>query len=222
MSEEVKATDGQMGSNPEPAVSESLLGQATETVANSEPENVNPLTNEIPATAQDTANVDTVNNTETEVDNLEYTDFVIPEGISIDNELLESFKPIAKELKLNQEQAQKLVDLQANAIKKANDSFQLQFQETVKDLQNQTKQRLGANWQKELSYAAKAMTLLPKEQEKALREVLSTSGLGEHPDVVSFFVEVGKKLSEDNFVEGKSQQPERSTASILFGDMKMK
>lgn len=47
----------------------------------------------------------------------EYGDFVMPEGVVVDEARLAEFLPIAKELNLNQEQAQKLIDIEAARVK---------------------------------------------------------------------------------------------------------
>lgn len=47
----------------------------------------------------------------------EYGDFAMPEGVAMDEARLAEFLPIAKELNLTQEQAQKLVDMEATRAK---------------------------------------------------------------------------------------------------------
>jgi len=42
-----------------------------------------------------------------------YADFKVPEGMEVDKSLLNEALPVFKEMKLSQEEAQKLVDLQA-------------------------------------------------------------------------------------------------------------
>src|SRR5687767_12536146 len=51
-----------------------------------------------------------------------YEDFTLPEGIELDQAAMEGFLPVAKELNLTQEQAQKLVDLQTAYVKNAADA----------------------------------------------------------------------------------------------------
>ena len=46
-----------------------------------------------------------------------YADFTMPEGMDVDTAALEGFAPVAKELNLTQEQAQKLVDYYAGRVK---------------------------------------------------------------------------------------------------------
>jgi len=49
----------------------------------------------------------------------EYTDFALPEGFAMNSEQLEAFKPYATELGMNQEQAQKAIDMHVQGMQKA-------------------------------------------------------------------------------------------------------
>ena len=53
-----------------------------------------------------------------------YADFTMPEGIKIDLAAMEKFTPMAKELNLTQDQAQKLVDIQATMMAEAGQAMQ--------------------------------------------------------------------------------------------------
>ena len=61
----------------------------------------------------------------------EYTDFTLPEGVSADREVIDEFKPLAKELGLPQDQAQKVVDLGAKLVQRTLDGIIAQHQERV-------------------------------------------------------------------------------------------
>jgi hypothetical protein len=224
MSEDIKTVDAQIPadtkSSPEPvaAISGDLQGQ--EKVEVETADFVNPLTSETKEEVKtDTKTDEPVDNKET----LEYTDFIIPEGLEMNKEMVESFKPLAKELGLNQEQAQKLVDFQTGFVKQQADNFKIEAENIAKELTNQTLKRLsenGKDYKKELVYADKAMMLLSADKRSALRETLDKSGVGRHPDLVEYFVEVGKRISEDSFVEGKSNAIEKKDiANTLFGDV---
>ncbi len=67
------------------------------------------------ATAEDSIKDAALSDKETpaEAKPIEYGDFVVPEGMTLSPEQLEAFKPVAQELGLSQEQAQKLIDLQS-------------------------------------------------------------------------------------------------------------
>jgi len=165
-------------------------------------EAVNPLTD----TKEEKIDVKDENKSESkkEIEKIEYKDFTLPEGLELDNELLDSFKPIAQELNLSQEQAQKLVDMQTEHLQKININSQNEFNRTVEDLKTQTKEMLGSDFEKEMSYAAKSLAqLLPDKKEQIeFKKILEGSGLGNHPLLVKTFINAGKLISEDNFVVG--------------------
>ncbi len=132
-----------------------------------------------------------------------YTDFTLPEGISPDAKLMDSFKATAKELGLSQDAAQKLVSLQAEHAKSTAETLVSQAEQQraaqISAWQAETKKSLGAEWQKELGYAAKALDAFwPPE----FRQMLTASGLGDHPLMAKGLVELGKRMSETKPGEG--------------------
>ena len=71
--------------------------------------------------------------------------------------------------------------------------------------------QLGEN----LAIARKAIDLGPPE----LKELLNSSGLGNHPEVVKLAYKVGKAISEDRFVTGSPKGPSNDPAKKLFPNM---
>ena len=216
--EKVQTTDTQneANSNNEVALndvaeSESLLGQNTE--EKGENNNiVNPLTDKIEKEQEEAKNPN-----KEDVQKVNFDNIKLPEGKELDQELIKEFSPLVKEIGLTQEQTQKLIDLQMKGHQKAEEANVNQFKETVENLQKETKEMLGANYEKELAFAAKAINLLPKEEQTELREVLNVSGIGNHPLLVKMFIAAGKALSEDKFVGGEKTKIEKSAAEVLFG-----
>jgi hypothetical protein len=141
---------------------------------------------------------------------IEYEDFKLPEGIVIDDEYKNEFKSIAKELKLNQDQAQKLVDLQTKFTSdystKVNEHFKLQ----VDTWKQESIAELGANYKDELKVVAKAMNSFGSPE---LRTLLNETGLGNHKEVVKFFLNIGKKVSEDKIIDSNIGK-ERTAKSL--------
>lgn len=150
--------------------------------------------------------------TKTEEVEVKY-DFKMPEGVEPDEKSLAEFTKFAKELKLSPESAQKLVDLRSAAVVAAKE----QHTATVKGWADEVKadKELGGDkLQETLAVAKKAIDLGPPE----LKELLETSGMGNHPAVVKWAHAVGKALSEDAIRSGNTAPAqERSTASVLYG-----
>ncbi|ELE9701334.1 peptidase [Enterobacter kobei] len=144
-------------------------------------------------------------------------EFKPAEGQELDTAALEQFEPIARELNLSNEQAQKMVDLygtkilpmvqqqQAEAWQKTTE----QWAEDVKADKEIGGDKLTAN----LSAAQRALDLFGSP---ALKEYLEGTGLGNHPELVKTFIKIGKAMSEDGMVDG-SNQGQRSAAEVLYG-----
>jgi hypothetical protein len=152
-----------------------------------------------------------------------YADFVMPEGMTMDKEVGEQFAVTAKDLGLSQEQAQKLVDLQAGLVKKqaaaAKEAAQAGFDKTTQEWKDETVKELGADHAAKIAIASKAVTQFGTP---ALRDTLNTTGLGNHPELVKFFYKIGLAISEDALIHGKSGTggSEKSTAETLYPSQK--
>lgn len=126
----------------------------------------------------------------------DYQPFTLPEGVQVDEEMLGEFKAVAKDLKLSQEQAQRLADLQAKSVAKQQESLrsvQAQWAEQSKS----DKEFGGDNLKENLGVAEQALNKFAPPE---LRQLLKDTGLANHPDMIRTFVRVGKAISEDSKV----------------------
>ena len=148
-----------------------------------------------------------------------YTDFSLPEGLTIDAERTAEFSTVAKELNLTQDQAQKLVDLQSKLALESQSKALLDYEKTVNDWAAESKKVLGHDYKEKLALSAKAIdSLLPPEDAKELREFFKLSGLGNHPQLNKLFYSLGKSMSEDSFVTSGASGGEKSAAEIMYGN----
>ncbi|HID8831399.1 TPA: peptidase [Enterobacter chengduensis] len=143
-------------------------------------------------------------------------EFQAGEGVELDTEALKDFEPVARDLNLTNEQAQKLVDaypkILAGVQQRQEEAWQKQTEgwaETVKADKEIGGDKLTAN----LSAAQRALDLFGTPE---LKTYLNDTGLGNHPDLVKAFVKIGKAMSEDGMVDG-SNQGQRSAAEVLYG-----
>lgn len=144
-------------------------------------------------------------------------EFKPTEGQELDSAALEQFEPIARELNLSNEQAQKMVDLYGTKIlpmvqQKQAEAWQAQTEQWAADVKADKEiggDKLTAN----LSAAQRALDLFGTPE---LKTYLNDTGLGNHPDLVKAFVKIGKAMSEDGMVDG-SNQGQRSAAEVLYG-----
>lgn len=148
----------------------------------------------------------------------EYANFEVPEGVTLDQEVLGEFKALGKELNLPQAQAQKVADLGVQLAQKwaaaqtANvEALQAEWLETTKADKDFGGEKLAAT----LADGKKALDAYGTD---ALREVLNQTKLGNHPEVIRFFAKVGQTLNEDGHVSPSGQASERpkDVAKRLF------
>lgn len=149
-------------------------------------------------------------------------EFKAPEGFEgeLDQAALEQFEPIAKELGLTQEQADKLVSMHADSIQRAStearDQWAQQQQTWREDLQNDPEFG-GQKFQENVTAATKAVERFGSP---GLKEALESTGMGNHPELVRTFAAIGKAISEDKLVMGNQSQGQRSIEERLYPNMK--
>jgi hypothetical protein len=124
----------------------------------------------------------------------DYGDFEMPEGVEVDPELMGKAKDVFKELGLTKEQAQELVSLQTNAAKEVTKQQLDAFTNLVNGWAEQTKKELGANFNKEMSYAKKAVTQFFDADAQQL--------FGNNPAFIRGLIKLGKAMSEDETPPG--------------------
>lgn len=148
-----------------------------------------------------------------------YEDFTVPDGVELDTEVLGDFQALGKELNLPQAEAQKVVDLGTKMAQKWADQQTeniLALRTEWADATKADKEIGGDALPQNLAVAKKAMDTFGSP---ALRELLDQSGLGNHPEVIRFFVKTGKTISEDTLVSSRQDGPAKAgAAKTLFPD----
>ncbi|WP_273803112.1 peptidase [Providencia rettgeri] len=144
-------------------------------------------------------------------------EFTAGKDQELDKEAVAAFEPIAREIGLSNEQAQKIVDVYGSTImpqimKQQNEAWQQQTAEWAETIK--ADKELGSV--ESIGNAQKAMDQFGTPE---LKQYLNDSGLGNHPELFRIFSKIGKAMSEDGFVSGSSENT-RSTADVLFGDSK--
>lgn len=131
-----------------------------------------------------------------------YEDFTLPEGMTA-SPVLTEFATLAKELNLPQEAAQKVVDLagrmQAENVTAVQAQIDAQAEKWGED-SKADKEFGGEAFDENLAIAK---TALDKFGTPELKSLLNQSKLGNHPEVLRFFVRAGKAISQDGFIPGR-------------------
>lgn len=146
-------------------------------------------------------------------------EFKAGEGVELDQEALKGFEPLARELNLTNEQAQKMVDLYGEKLlpqiqKQQTEAWQKTTEQWAADVKAD-KEIGGDKLVSSLSVAQRALDQFGTPE---LKEYLNSTGLGNHPELVKAFVKIGKSMSEDGMVTG-SKTTTQSVAQRMYPNM---
>jgi|DEB0MinimDraft_6_1074348.scaffolds.fasta_scaffold112030_2 polyhydroxyalkanoate synthesis regulator phasin len=146
-----------------------------------------------------------------------YADFVLPEGVELDEALLSEATPVFKELNLTQEQAQKLVDLKAKEVEAGRQSQVDAFNQLMQDWTEQSRNDKEFGGDKFEENVKIAISAVDKFGTPELKQLLKEHGMGNHPEVIRFMVKVGKLTQEDvPGGTGQNVSPELNRVSAMY------
>ena len=142
-----------------------------------------------------------------------YSDFTLPEGVVLDEALLGKAAPIFKELNLTQEQAQKLVDLQAEMVQEGARSQSESFNQLIEGWQNESKNDKEFGGEQFDENVATAKLAIDKFGTPELKQLMEDHGVGNHPEMIRFMWNIGKLMKEDvpgGFSAASSEKKDRT------------
>lgn len=147
-------------------------------------------------------------------------EWALPEGFEgeLDQAAVEAFEPLARELGLTQEQANKMVELHAQSLMRANEAAREQIASQMQQWNESLRTDPdfgGAKFNENVAVAQKAVQAFGSPE---LTQVLNETGLGNHPALVKAFHQIGKAISEDRFVQGNQSSGPRSAGQIMYPD----
>ena len=145
-------------------------------------------------------------------------EFSLPEGFALDNEAVEKFTPIAKELGLSNEKAQKLANLYAEMQKGAADKL-MKARADLMDKQYEEVQKHaefgGANFEKN---AGAVRGLIGRfDKDGSATKAFAETGVANNPAIFGLLYRISKVIGEDTTQMGNSAAvAKKSTAELLF------
>lgn len=142
-------------------------------------------------------------------------EYTMPEGIELDKAAADEFSAIAKELKLDQATAQKVADVGAKMAQRQIEA-QARLVETWVEQVKTDPEIGGDKLDENLAVARKAMDAFGTPE---LKDVLNSTGMGNHPAVIKAFFKAGKAISQDGFVTGTAKGAETDLAKRMFPTM---
>ena len=144
-----------------------------------------------------------------------YEVFELPENFDMNEETLGEYHTFAKENNLTQEQAQRGVDMVAQ-MKQAEMTQWVERQKSWVDDAKSDAEFGGDKFEQSISIAVKARDSFGTPE---FNEMLDTSGLGNHPEMIRFLSRVGKQVSEDGVIVGGSSISNQTREAVLYPSM---
>jgi hypothetical protein len=144
-----------------------------------------------------------------------YEVFELPENFDMNEETLGDYHTFAKENNLTQEQAQRGVDMVAQMKQAEMNQWVEQQKSWVDDAKSDTEFG-GDKFDQSISVAVKARDSFGTPE---FNEMLDSSGLGNHPEMIRFLSRVGKQISEDGVVVGGSSISNQTREAVLYPSM---
>ena len=144
----------------------------------------------------------------------------MPDGIEVDQTLLDAVSPRFKELGLTQKQAQALTDdfikVQSDRAKAQGEAWANTLSEWVETAKKDPEIG-GAKWDSTVKSATSAIA---KFGNPALAEYLNSSGGGNNPEMIRAWAKVGAAIGEDKpaISETPGGKATADTATILYPD----
>lgn len=147
-----------------------------------------------------------------------YGDFEIPDGMPVNQPLLDAFKVVAAQHKMSKDVAQAVVSLKVQEVLDQDAAFQEQRKAWVGELKADPDfggQAFDAN------VKTAGLALRQFDQDGAALKVLQATGLDNHPAIVKLLHRVGVNVADDKVHTAKSAggKPEKPLGEALFGDM---
>lgn len=162
----------------------------------------------------------------------DYTDFTMPETITVNPEIMTEFSVLAKKHGLSQEAAQEFASLGAKTVQKADGVVEATFAELGQKVTTKwegeskaDKEFGGAELDANLGIAKRAVDTYATPELKAIlakfdkKDNPNGTGLGNNPEVIRLFYRLGKTISPDTELhEGtKPNGGELSPGDRLWG-----
>lgn len=138
--------------------------------------------------------------------------FEMPEGVELDAAAADEFKAVIRDKSLTDAQRfQKLADLAVKREQARFDSHREQVEKWADEIAKDKELGKPEN-------QAIAVKVVDTFGTPVLKEMLSKSGLGNHPELVRFVLKIGRAMSEDTIVNGRTANSgPRDAASVLYG-----
>lgn len=153
-------------------------------------------------------------------------EFKAPDGFVVDEALAGEFTPVLQDLKLTQEQADKLVAFAPRLISQSVDAAVSKTLDSIgysgaKEWANTAKADKEFGGDKLTENLGVIKTARDQFASPELRKLLSDTPLGNHPEMLRLFYRVGKAISADGYVPAGKAKTATNTAQSMYSASKM-
>lgn len=154
---------------------------------------------------------------------VDYSKIVLPEGFSIDEQMMSQATPLLKEIGVNKDNASKLFGMAAKLIENHTNKQMQAFNTQVEAWRQEASNDPILSKPENIAVANRAYkNFVPEKLEK----LLEGFGLNNNPDMAHFFYEIGSKMGDDKLVlsSGGGTMPSNRDITgspvLSFDDMK--
>lgn len=140
----------------------------------------------------------------------------MPEGVEIDQGMMDAFAPLFAEKKLSNGEVQKLTDRYIEQQQKAGEARQAQWSKTLEgwvEAAKSDEEIGGAKWDGTVKSVQGAVARFGTP---ALKEFLNQSGAGNHPEMIRMVARMSALIAEDKPASGGAVKPDASPETLMF------
>jgi hypothetical protein len=146
-----------------------------------------------------------------------YADLQMPEGVELDQSLLDGAVPLFEKYNVSKEDAQAFADLQASHVQASQQGQAEAFNQLKLDWQDQSKNDPEIGGDKFEQSVSDAREALGKFGTPELTKLLNDFGIGNHPEIIRVMSKVGSLTKEDVPGGGNpASNSEKSRVDILY------
>ncbi|MDD4556222.1 MAG: hypothetical protein PHE89_02685 [Alphaproteobacteria bacterium] len=147
---------------------------------------------------------------------VDYAKVAMPEGFEIDDAMLSEATPLLKDLKVGKENAEKLFKMGAGLIQNFQEKQAQAWEKQQKDWHDTAMNDPVISLAENRAIAARAYKELATD---GLKAVVDQFGLGNHPEVVRHFYNLGTKMQDDKLVLASgSGVADKTLGQTLYSD----
>lgn len=147
-------------------------------------------------------------------------ELAMPEGMEVDQGLLDAVTPIAKELKLDNAAMQKFADVYAKTEMERAENWRKTREGWVESAKKDPKIG-GQKWAETVDFSNRALAEGMRATGRyGVREILNDTGAGCHPDLIAIFDYFGRKFADDEPVRAQPAGGPKKTETpieVLYG-----